>query len=106
MKPHLSLRPGGEVTRTGPSAAHRLFQRRTGRAIERGEPWLRVALNQVADGNTTRLDDDTVQRLERLADHRADHPLPPTAPIDSSWWTPDTPWLVRLRSGEVAGSGA
>jgi hypothetical protein len=43
-------------------------------AIERWDPWLRVALNSVADGSTAFLDDGAVGHLETLALGRADAP--------------------------------
>ena len=43
-------------------------------AVERRDPWLRVALNSVADGSTESLDDEAVGHLETLALGRADTP--------------------------------
>jgi hypothetical protein len=57
-------------------------------AIEHLDPWLRAALALVADGNTTRLDDEAIQHLERHAALRAEQGIAPTAPLDRSWWPP------------------
>jgi conjugative relaxase-like TrwC/TraI family protein len=60
-------------------------------SIERGEPWLRVALTRVADGDTTHLDDQAVHSLESLAAFRTEHRIAPWAPVDQSWWLSDAP---------------
>ena len=44
-------------------------------AIERDEPWLRGALNQVADGHTTHLDDDAISHLAAIANGGMPTPL-------------------------------
>jgi hypothetical protein len=57
-------------------------------AIDRQEPWLRVALNRLADGDTAQLDGSAVEQLERLASYRADYGLAPSASCDLHWWHP------------------
>ena len=57
-------------------------------AIECLDPWLRAALALVADGNTTRLDDEAIQYLDRHAAFRAEQGIAPSAPLDGSWWSP------------------
>ena len=57
-------------------------------AIQRGDPWLRVALSVVADGDTTHLDADAIDWLERLAVAREEQGIAPAAPLDPSWSSP------------------
>jgi hypothetical protein len=55
-------------------------------AIERDEPWLRVALNRVTECDAAHLDADAIDKLERLAFLRTEREVSPFAPLDHSWW--------------------
>jgi hypothetical protein len=56
------------------------------RAITNGEPWLRVALCSIADGDITELDDSAVAWLSALAQHRAIRGLAPDAPLRETFF--------------------
>jgi hypothetical protein len=55
-------------------------------AIRQNEPWLRAALNFIADGDTTQLNDGAATWLAELAAIRADNQIPPAAPLDTLVW--------------------
>ena len=57
-------------------------------AIQRGDPWLRVALGVVAGADTTVLDADAIDWLEGLAVAREEEGIAPAAPLDPSWSSP------------------
>ena len=57
-------------------------------AIRQNEPWLRAALNLIADGDKTQLDHDAVAWLAGLAAVRADNGTPATAPLELLQWPP------------------
>jgi conjugative relaxase-like TrwC/TraI family protein len=71
------------------------------RAIATGEPWLRAALSEIADGETTRLDRDAIQWLEGVAASQDSHDLTALSPLATLEWTPSEPheWTASLDSG-------
>jgi conjugative relaxase-like TrwC/TraI family protein len=56
------------------------------RAITNNEPWLRVALCVIADGDTTELDEGAVAWLSELAEDRATPGIEPRAPLRYAWF--------------------